>query len=451
MNSGIATTVCRAVAAAIVGFAVAGQTGSATQPDERLEFFKWFDTIGFPEVSSGRFLRVTYGSRNFYGFQTSPAGSPFEATPVSLWLGSSNSPGPLKLGGSGPVTAIDFSAWIRESMDQLSKIASVDYANNTIHVPNSLEEVLVLSRACDARGLTAYSIKLFDEAQAYASRFAGPGYGQDAASTCFQSCLGQRNFDKTLEDFSNPGVPRIELLRRLRFIKTTCPEFTKTWFQAKPFMDLAIPTLERMVAEDRDHGAPTAAASTASKVADLIFRLRDLTPCEILKHNSQLRFSPNHRPTGYEVTIPYSEKPRTDCPDAELIKLGYQAVPQLLDALTDVSFIRAYRGDPYMVQRMVFQVRDAALGILNQIAQANFWPIDPRTLVASAMGPLDTPDEFEANWKLAIAHARSWWDTRVRNGARADSKADQHQSTGYLIGRAGSQFYKRLPDTECRT
>jgi hypothetical protein len=123
------------------------------------------------------------------------------------------------------------------------------------------------------------------------------------------------------------------------------------------------------------------------------------------------------KPQVNEVDIPDAYGVKPESPDAQLVNMGYAAVPQLLNALTDRNFTRAFRGDNYIVDKEVFEVRDAALGILNKIGHMNFWPNERGALILG-IGPIESPREYEDHWDTAIADARGWWKLAQAKGER---------------------------------
>src|SRR5262249_22999681 len=120
--------------------------------------------------------------------------------------------------------------------------------------------------------------------------------------------------------------------------------------------------LKQMVNEDRDHAnsrKPFEQLDKNEQIAELIFQLRD--------QNGHQFWQP-----GYpDIFINFDGK---ETPAHRLVKMGYDAVPQLIESIEDQRFTRSvgfHRN--FYFSHYVLRVGDCALDILRHITARSFW------------------------------------------------------------------------------
>jgi hypothetical protein len=159
-----------------------------------------------------------------------------------------------------------------------------------------------------------------------------------------------------VEAFGDPETPRKNLLARFRLIVKYFPR-THDAPQAREYAGL----LKKMIAEDGAHARrpakPIGNRTQKEQIAELIFRLRD-------QKGSQ------SGPGRCDIfTDPRGER----SPAHRLVKIGHEAVPQLIRALEDERLTRSVqygRSDAFTHE--VLRVGDCALAILDKIAGRSF-------------------------------------------------------------------------------
>jgi hypothetical protein len=160
----------------------------------------------------------------------------------------------------------------------------------------------------------------------------------------------------------------------------------------------AIAILKRMVEEEnerlRQRPIPAKQMTRQRQVAELIYRLReqkgyspDWFGCDIFNDlgppvNGESGKSPAHR----------------------LVEMGYDAIPQLIDALEDDRFSRSIEPTTLREHMLVLQVGDCALAIIERIAGRTFKDTTGR--LGNGCGPM--------NKKVVVA----WWREFREKGER---------------------------------
>lgn len=359
--------------------------------------FAWFDSLGFPDLSQRRYLETPQG----HGFVLEDQGETctlftraLEAQTVSKaprtvtwWIGD----GIEEVVESHLITReadarSACEALLRESREKLQSQDPDD--------PFGLRrvtrvELFLLGRVCYEQGH-------FETGRA-AAQFAlqSPPYRIDRRGHLPSFEVLSQDFAyvaiwAAVLEFENTGTGRQELLTRFRQFVTAYPE--------SEHVELAQETvaiLTQMVNEEKQRNAPAASEpSTRERIADLILRLRD-------QPGSQ-RGAPG-RCTVFEPSIGESSTP-VDL----LVRHGYDAVPQLVDALDDSRFSRAVAHHrPYYFSHYVLRVGDCALQVLEEIADRSFFePSSTFSYMTKDGEVAETKAKVLAWWELVQADQR---------------------------------------------
>lgn len=200
---------------------------------------------------------------------------------------------------------------------------------------------------------------------------------------------------RAVEAFGDASIKRPQLL-------STFKSFLATFGSSKHAKAAkeAVELLTQMIAADEKHARdskPFAAMSKKEKIADLIFRLRDQNGGQFMQPGSPSIF--------FSMSDPDNE----NTPAHQLVAMGYDAVPQLIEALTDVRLTRTvgfWRNFTY--SHYVVRNGDAALDILSRISNQGFWS---GSYTAASMVK-------DGEQKETQERARAWWAEFQAKGER---------------------------------
>ncbi len=167
--------------------------------------------------------------------------------------------------------------------------------------------------------------------------------------------------------------------------------------------------LRNMIAKDREHAAkvkPFESMTPAGQAAELVFQLRDQTG----RQNSQPGMCDIFG-VGFAggFTGPRTGKVSDTTPAGKLVKLGYVAVPALIDALTSETYSRAVGfWRDFRFSHSVLTVGDCAQQTLEVIAGRSFY--DRRT----TSGYMSLDEKAAATKE----EAEKWWHSIRDKGER---------------------------------
>lgn len=192
---------------------------------------------------------------------------------------------------------------------------------------------------------------------------------------------------KCVLDFGDASVSRARLLEEMT---AYAKSFPKSGHHATA--DEATRMLTSMLVEDATHVRLTEEAfaklPAADRAAELIFRLRD-------QNGGQ--FS---QPGSPSIFFRADAEDDTTSPGVRLLAMGYDAVPQLIEALTDTRFTRTvgYWRD-FMYSHYVVRIGDAALELLERVTHQRFFRGE---YTAASMVKDGKEHEVQAKY-------RAWW------------------------------------------
>jgi len=200
-----------------------------------------------------------------------------------------------------------------------------------------------------------------------------------------ESQFGETMMWRAVLAFEDPKTSRKDLLNKFDDIVEKYPH-CKHVPQARE----NILILRRMLLEDQAHALkPAITLSKMTKdeqVSELIFQLRE---------QNGRQFS---QPGACDI---FGDPRGEDSPASQLMKLGYDAVPQLLKAVESKSFSRSvgfHRS--FYFSHHVMSVGDCALAVLNRVAGRVFQRAASTALNSSKDGkPLTTKVAAEAWWE----------------------------------------------------
>jgi hypothetical protein len=384
---------------------------AASSADERNKAFNWFETLGFPDVKGRKFVRTATGRwyssggdppRNTFirGFLLKEEGDEFTLVTLSLATETyrktpAKTPAHKQVGYEAVDLATGATAILKKlrapkrSEDGDAKpLWGTDLHDRT--------ETFVLAWACRRNGLDKLAAELYDHASKMPQ---GYGYNPDKPPTqplkqLVADDLAHTEMWRGILAFEDPAIPRTELLKRFERIVKNYPE-SEHQERAKDTVAL----LQKMVKEDAEHAKedrkPFEQLGKKEQIAELIFQLRDQNGRQYMQPGACDIFD---RLGGKE-----------DTPAHRLVKMGYDAVPQLIEAIEDQRFTRSvgYHRNFYF-SHYVLRVGDCALAVLERITARSFWQ-------ASSTFSYLTKDNKAAEAKKKV---QAWYDEFQKKGEK---------------------------------
>ncbi|HLK16117.1 MAG TPA: hypothetical protein VKT78_15035 [Fimbriimonadaceae bacterium] len=334
----------RTACLAAIGLLLAGAYGQTygglhqdgeplVKDSDQATFFAWFDTLGYAPIVSGRFVQIETWDpvhpewrHDFsFGFQGRSDRGTLEVVTTELDSPGSQWRTEREIPATKRYTVVDFAHWAHDTFEKHKGQRELDSERFEMD-PGAVLELVVTARACAARGLDDLAAKCFHEAT-----LAQLGYGnacslrEDIANVAYESCV------LTLDDASQPRGRALGLFRA--FVKrygfsSWIPESTE-----------AIKTLERMDAADRARTShPAGDLSTLNlhdRIAELIYRLQDQ-----VGYQTSVPGGPDVFGDAWNSPFGITRAGAEREPATMLSRLGYAAVPQLIQALSDNRFTR---------------------------------------------------------------------------------------------------------------
>ena len=309
------------------------------------EAFKWFDGLGFPTLKDRQLVRIATGRwsqsgdnppQNGYvaAFLLKSEGDFFTALALDLDTETFKSTPPktpehqrvgyekldLKKEAAAYVTSLravrdknkDEPTWFFRHMWHFGPYLSED------------AEIFVLARACAANGMESQARELFDFAEEFSRQEARGDKPPKSLREAVAREIAHKEMWQAVLAFGELDVGRKGLLARFERIAKLFPE-SEHVKRARETAEM----LRQMVREDDEHAKqakPLAKMSVQGRAADLVFQLRD--------QNGQQWSQPGR----CDVFLDPREE---TSPAHQLVKLGFDAVPALIDALGDRRFTRS--------------------------------------------------------------------------------------------------------------
>lgn len=322
----------------------------AARPDmakERLEAFEWFGGLGFPDVKTLKFVRVTTGwpdeddydpLKNSYlhGFLLSQEEDTFSVLLPDLetrkWR---KTPPGTKDHQKVEYEVADLSKYAASRLESIRDIDQRKRKSSWRSMEMRLSEraqVFTLAWSCWRKGHDELAAELYDEA---ARMGMHSGSGDSEIRKVRQRVavdLGHAEMWRAVEEFGEAGTSRVQLLDKFRGIIKNYPECEHI-ARAKTTVEL----LEKMVQEDLEHteqrkrGKSFEELSEHEQIRELVFQLRD--------QNGRQMSQPGSCDVFFTLDSLLGHAGKS--PAHQLVKFGYAAVPQLVDALGDRRFSRS--------------------------------------------------------------------------------------------------------------
>jgi hypothetical protein len=325
--------------------------------------FVWFEKLGFPDVKDCRYIRIATGQWSQHGnaprqntylnaFLIDEKDNTFTALTLDLFIKTfektePNTPKHQQVA----YEELNLEKEVKVYLNLLQNLPEDDHQRRFGERLNERAEVFVLAWACSRNGLESLSQQLCNQVFTM-KEFEEKGSLIDL----LQRDLGHAMMWRAVLLYRDPSVSRKELLSKFENIVKKYPKS-----EQKPRAAKAVKILRKMVKEDQASRKikPPEEMSTEEQIADLIYQLRE---------QNGLQFS---QPGRCGIFLdPRGEK----SPAHQLVKFGYDAVPQLIRALEDKRFTWSvgYVRD-YFFSHYVLRVGDCALEILELTAARRFY------------------------------------------------------------------------------
>jgi len=340
---------------------------------EQVRLFEWFSTLGFPDVKHARFVRYPHSldgeplKVHFeHGFVVGESKDEWsvltcdikrEQVPKKPWF-------PLIRPADWTCHAEDLAAFAKATLASQAKLATEDSEVGRGWWHSRTSRLFFLGWACSRQGLDEPAAKLFEIVTNLRDRELGLPSGSATLQRRIAADLAHEEFIAAQFGLSR-DEPREQILTRLELIPKRFPGIeTVDWAREMARI------LRPMVREDGEHAKqeqrnkPFAERSRKEQIAELIFELRD-------QHGES--FSPKDREDIF------ADVHNGESPAHRLFKIGYEAVPQLIEALSDerfsrtVDFNRSWNDWRLSVRHHVLTVGDCALQILERLSDREFF------------------------------------------------------------------------------
>jgi len=401
--------------------------GQATSNEERTKLFTWFDSLGYPEVSSGKFVELDakfvgakQSERPTFGFLQSANSHQFTVTGLNLYRTTYYSGHPEKTRGyEGTFKVLDFTTWVNKQLPKLEFLSYSIVAG--MGRMSGADSAFVLSRACAARSLGDQSSKVFDYFDSKVREESYVFTGKKTTSEIIKSKFGEVTLFRTFSDLRDPSVSRPEILARVNDFFRHYPDYAsygENQAREEEFARAAVPVLEKMIREDVEQNArklkPQSWFTVQGQVLDLIYELRDQNGFQTME------------PGGIDV---FADRRGENSPAAKLAKLGLAAVPTLLNYLNDVEFTRSLsNGERYGVDHLVMRRCGAVDQILERISCRHLHNV-PDYNAKPGQGREALNSEIESWWK----EVQSKGERQVLVEATSEGDYDAQASAERLV------------------
>lgn len=347
--------------------------------------FKWFDTLGYPNLTDRKLLRVPIGSRfnlsddppkidyahafllrdegkRLVVFMLSLSESTFEKTPDGV-----------SEHGQLGFTVADLKKMATDRLKELRKISDDEPDPWRRFGAKMTErgELFVLARACNSSGYKQLANELVAQTLSIPDLQTGKQLLIEDLQEKIAEDISHAEMWRAVLAFSYPEVSRKELLQRFRRIEKHFPK-SRHAKRAKETADI----LAKMVKEDEAHAKtkrkPFDKMTTKEQVAELIFQLRDQNGHQWSQPGSCDIFADPR--DGGLFGHAFGEKGSDGgSPASQLVAIGYEAIPQLIENLEDPRLTRSvgfHRN--FYFSHHVLSVGNCAMTIINRIGSQSF-------------------------------------------------------------------------------
>ncbi|MHB1079189.1 MAG: HEAT repeat domain-containing protein [Prosthecobacter sp.] len=432
---------------------------SAQLPEEALQCFKWFSTLGYPDVKDAKWAEIGTGDYFVRGGKNQPEAVTMEGfvireTDAEFTVAQPGLPSP----GLPPETLRkskdeDLPSYRRIRFEERPFLEMIRQQLESLRHPpkdgferfgrrlGHQAEVFILSYICWQRGEQDLAAQLYAEAKKLPFRDPQMQEREVAMQECLEIQLGHAaTWDAVLHiggsglrwsdsgGYSGKREPRTTLLESFRRIVRLFPRSFEVE-QAKKY----VAVLERMVQEDERHVKLTQEQINHlpldQRITELIWMLRD---------QSGQQWG---QPGGFDI-FGFGDDGKT--PAHQLLAIGYPAAPALIEALTDDRLSRgvACHRDFYF-SHTVPTVGECAQDILYKVTGQSFHTSESNSIRAS----------YEERMLSVQKAARKWWAEFQQKGKKQmllDTLAAGQTYPGQLVGQLKAEAPEAVADALLR-
>jgi hypothetical protein len=445
------TTVFLLILASFLGF----NCPASAQDDSRAAV-AWFHTLGYPDLSKAKLVKVATGGswtdsagqhKSFRtAFLIKTEGDSFTVFNLDLKTESfKKSPKNTPENQRVNFEECDLKKSVDAYLKSLSKSDNTDDRGQFLG--ESLRggaELFLVGYVCARQGHIDQALKMMQQTRKRYAEGIAPGNAKSLRQYLIDEIADSLLHD-AVASFTQPWfatgaeLSRKELLAKFERIAKHFPEGENAempedvsrfdWkrghhtHMVKYYLD----RLKKMVEEDEAHAKlplkPDKDLTKKERIAELIFRLRD---------QYGIQWSHPGSCDIFDRFLESKDAPKT--PAHQLVKMGYDAVPQLIDALDDERFCRAVQWNHFSAR--VLRVGDCASMIIGRIAGRSF----PDSLHAS--------NSYERNKEVVEMKEKiqSWWKEFQKKGER-QMLIEATRSGDWNSIESGRMLQERYPDS----
>ncbi len=327
-----------------------GAAAKTTTPDpDDTALLTWWDTLALPDFSQRKLVRVAVYDDSDEAPDIQPRGFLLKEddqrfTVFFLDLGTTT----YRKKGKPPdedkhFTVLDLAseaaAYAKDLGDPLSQIPSEKWsARNFGSMTTEQVKAAVLARACAAQKLPEVAHTLLKQAAFSGTQDPAKPLTLEALRKTLNADIGNTMIWHHVLALGNPDIDRPELLRRFREFSRVFPDSQHALRAVR-----TAATLARMVEEDVQHAKtarPFEQLTKPERVAELIYQLRDQNGQQWSQPGSCSVFA-DPRDQGMLGLDGKRANPSKGSPATQLVTIGYDAVPQLMDHLGDEQLSRS--------------------------------------------------------------------------------------------------------------
>ncbi len=400
----------------LVAIALMASTSSSVsaQPDgasavELDEAYRWFDGLGYPNVSNLPFVEVQYPDdpenpsdgkpKKRFGFLVADSGSEFRVFYPDLTTFTYHlTPLSTSIANRVGYTKIDLLDWV---FYRIVVFKSFD-PWNTPHdnLSNLLEDTaqfFVLGRACAAHSRPDLARNLVNASL----KSNGPPskVPNSSLKAYLEAVMATASLSQAIKQVVKPNITRASMPSVLRDVARRFPDTEEGSKAAK-----ILPVLARMAEEDRTHDPNIVRhldeLPLPKRIEELVFELRDEDGALGIMMGTDLFIGKR------------GEKSAAN----ELVKIGLPAVPTLIKALESQNYTKCIpRYRRTSVARDIYTVGDFARAIIERIANRSFYKLDYLSAAGGKYSVVtDTVERADVKAKI-----EAWWSEINSKGEKA--------------------------------
>jgi hypothetical protein len=390
------------------------------QDEERFKAFAWFGSLWFPDPKDRWFIRVTddwwpdgnnapINPTHYFGFLLEENKSSLKVLTADLELKTFQKVTRYPAGQARvSYKQLDLGQGTRAYLDAQPNSQRSEFEYSISRFREDLPKrsaVFFLAWACWRNGLDGRAAELYAHA-ASIPWYGGSPIQQDGAMLQQRVSVDivRAEISRGGKDFGEPSISRSQLLDRFERVIRYFPASEQISWAKK-----TAAILKQMLKEDEEHARKRRAGpaferlNKQERIAELIFQLRD--------QNGHQTFQPG----SCDVFDIDRIGLREDSPAHLLVKVGYEAIPQLIEALDDQRFSRSVD-----FSNSVLRISDCAEQIIKRIAGRSFEA--PRTPSGATLKDVEA--------RTVKKQIQDWYRELQKKGARqllveATSRGDE--------------------------